>query len=162
MALNTFGVTPDRIRRHYFPHIDAFSANSSPTLVTVTERIDSAAARLAGQLLLKNIDPDSGITAGSYAYTWCAETVCIIAAIRLTETMTGQAPAVVESWRKDLEERFELLSKNGETALGGGADAFGTSESAGPTDFISELSLDVGDTSLASDVTPHLRRSDQL
>jgi hypothetical protein len=162
MTIQTFAVDADSIRRHYFPHLDSFSASTSPTLATVTERITRAAARLSGQLYMRNVDPTTIVDTTSPAWAWCQETLSLIVAIRLAQVVSGANSEAVKAWQADLTERFHVLSDSGEAALGGGADAFGLSESAGPTDFISELSLDVGDTSLASDVSPVLRRSDLL
>ena len=162
MTINVFGVDADSLRRHYFPHLDGFSTSSAPTLVTVTERIQRAGARLGNHLYLRNIDAGTIIDATSPAWAWCAETLSLIAAIRLAQVMSGLNADVVKGWQADLDERFKLIEDNGEAALGPGVDSFGESQSAGPTDFIDELAIDTGDDSLASSAAPVLRRSDAL
>jgi hypothetical protein len=162
MTISTFEVDPDRVRDDYFPHITAgFTADSPPTEETVTRWVTEAGAELEGRLLQKSINTEDITDADSSEYVWCAQTLTLMVAIRAARVMTGQSPEVVKAWQAELEARWEALSTDGEIALG--MDTSGSdSEPEGPTDFISELGLDVGDTADASDVIPALRRSDEL
>lgn len=162
MSINTFDVDVARVRDDFFPHITAgFTENSSPKAETVERYVSEEAATLAGKLRQKSISTDDIDDPESPEWVWCARVVTLMVAIRTLQVMSGQNPAVADAWEKRLAGLLEDLSENGELALG--MDTSGSdSEPDGPTDFISELGLDTGDTSDASDVIPALRRSDAL
>lgn len=162
MSINTFDVDPDRVRDDFFPHVTAgFTTDSPPTWETVDRWVTEAATTLQGKLLQKSIAADDITDTESPEWVWCAETVTLIVAIRAARVMTGQSPEVAKAWADDLKARLEDLDQRGELALG--IDTSGSnSEPDGPTDFISEYSLDTGDSADASDVIPALRRSDEL
>lgn len=162
MAASSFGIDADSVRRHHFANFDAFSAGGRPSLTTVTEVITEEAARMAGRLNLANIDATTGITVSSDAYNLCRRILRLQVAARLARDIPGTDSDIAKGWRDEVQAFFDMVDVKGDEYLGNGATAFGTSEPDGPTDFISELSLDVGDDSEASDVIPVLRRKDDL
>jgi hypothetical protein len=160
--VNVFGVTHDTVRRHHFPGIQSFSLGSAPTSTTVTEKIGSAAADLAGKLTLKGIDAATIIDTASAAYAWCAETLRIATAVKLLQIISGVDADLAKAWKSELKDRYELLAEQGVDAMGGGASTTDLGGPDGPNTHISELSLDTGDDGLASDVIPPFRKDDQL
>lgn len=162
-AIETFGVTPDGVRRHHFPHLDAFSASTSPSSATVAEMIDAEAGRLAGALLAEAI-PTSAITQGTAAHAQCARILRLMAARSALEAMTGKDPEIAKRWDREIDRWFESLDELGPTFLGD--DTLGTLEASdadGPTDHISEYGLEVGtDTTDASDAIMPLRKDNLL
>lgn len=167
-AIQTFGVTYSTVRQDYFPQFTGeWSATSNPTSDTITRWIADAGADLAGRLRLKSmtalaiatgVDPASP----TEAYAWCRRTIGLIVAVRVVPVQSAGGNGELETeWKDDLQHRFHLLEEHGDTVLGDGAAAAGTSPE-GPTSHISQLNLDTGDPSLASDVIPRLRRSDKL
>ena len=161
-APNTFGVTADSVRSHFFPQANAFSTNSSPTLATVTARVGWAASDLDGALRMKGVDPVAIATATDAAYLWCAKTLSLMAARELLSVMTGQDPAWAKSIQADVKARLDALQTLGVDVLGSGAVAASGDDGVGPTTHIDENDLDTGDPTLISDVVPRLRRSDEL
>lgn len=161
MALVTFSVDPESVRRHHFPFLPAFAAGSRPTSATVTEAIEEEAARMAGALALETIDAAS-ITVGSPAYIACRATLRLAVAARLARDIPGTDSALSQRWREAVDAWYEALDEGGDTFLGEGAVSTAASDPDGPTDFISELSLETGDAADASDVKPVLRRKDDL
>lgn len=161
MTIQTFGVTYTTVKNHFFPQHQGFSTNTTPSSTTVTEDITWAAADLDGKLRQRDIDPGS-ITTNSAAYYWCAQTLALMVAAKVARSVTGSDPKVAQAWKGELVDRLKALSDQGVAALGDGATATGPSQALGPTDHIDELSLDVGDTSLASDATPIFRQKDLL
>ncbi len=164
MTIATFGVDAGSVRRHHFPQWPDFSTASSPTLATVGEFITEAAADLAGRLELKSLSPATiAADTASEAYSWCAKTLRLAVAIDVLAASTSANPELAKKWQVLLDGRYELLEKYGATAMGVGAAATDDSdEPEGPTSHISELDLDTGNDSDASDVIPRLRRSDEL
>jgi hypothetical protein len=162
MTINEFDVNVVQLRDDYFPHVTAgFTENSSPTAETVERYITEEAATLGGKLLLASISVDDIVDDESSEWVWCTKVLTLMVAIRTLQVMSGQNPAVAEAWEKRLAGMLADLSENGELALG--LDSSGSdSDPKGPTDHISELGLDIGDTADASDVIPSLRRSDAL
>ena len=119
MALNVFGVTPDKVRRHHFPTLSGFSASTTPDTDTVTEMIQSEAAELAGRLRAKGADA-SAITSDDNpaGYAWCADTIRVGAAARAVRAMPGSNPAVVKALTDEVDIRYQELDDVGLTILG--------------------------------------------
>lgn len=161
MAVVTFGVTADSVRKHHFPFIESWSATTAPTDTTVTEKISENAGLLAGALLKEAIQASS-IAAASPAYVQCTRILRLMVALELVADMTGQDPKVVERWQAIITAWFERLADIGATALGDESLSTSASDPGGPTDHIDEYGLDVGDTADASSVVPRLRRDDAL
>jgi hypothetical protein len=162
VAVSTFAVTPEMVRNSFFPHVASFSTTTRPNLVTVEREVSWAAADLDARLQAKSVSAASITDTTSAAYFWCQQTIALGVAIALVGVMSGTNPELVKSWTANLEARLTKLETQGVSALGPGASASGGSEALGPTDHISELGLDVGDTLLASSVAPVLRRDDLL
>lgn len=162
MPVSTFGVTADTVRRHRFPHLDAFSANTAPSLSTVTEAVERAAARLAGKLLLEAITASAITDATSSAYLWCQETLELMAAIRVSEAMTHRDSELLRVWRTEVEARFKELDEGGADALGGGATSTSASDPDGPTSHITQNNLTTDAAADMSTTVPRLRRDDLL
>lgn len=164
MTVATFGVTADKVRAHHFPHIPAFDTNSSPSAATVLEKIYEKAAELQGRLLKESVSAAGvealGATAGPYL--WCRETLKLMVAVEVGRDMTGADPALVKAWESRLALRLKRLEADSATELGDDSLTTTPSDPDGPTSHISELGLDVGDTSEASDVVPVFRRKDRL
>lgn len=160
MALTLFGVTADKVRLHYFPQNDEFSADTTPSSTTVGEFIDQEAGRLAGALLVKSITAADVITP-SPAFYMCAAQLEMMVALRTLGVMTGQNPELAKAWQVQITEWFSRLTKDGYLFLGD-ADLEPASNPDGPTTHITTYELDTGDTDLASDLIPRLRRSDIL
>lgn len=53
MAIADFGVTTDAVKRHHFPHFNAFSTGSDPTSTT----IDGHALETADESLMSDATP---------------------------------------------------------------------------------------------------------
>jgi hypothetical protein len=162
MGLSTFGVSADSVRRHRFPHLDSFGANTAPSLSTVEEAVSRAAARLAGKLLLEAIDAESISDAASSAYLWCQETLELMVAIRVAEAATHRDAELLRVWRTEVDARFTELEEGGADALGGGAVSIGTSDPDGPTSHISQNNLTTDASADMSTTVPRLRRDDLL
>ena len=162
MALVTFGVDAESVRRRYFPALNAFSTQSAPTVATVGDWIDEEAAALQGQLLGEAIPADA-LTAGTAPYINCATQLRRKVALKCLEVMTGRFPELAKRLAEEAEDWDDGFEEGGATFLGDDSLAtLSESEPDGPTTHIDEYNLDVGDTSDASDVIPALRRSDQL
>lgn len=161
MTVQTFGVTYSTVKAHFFPQHQGFSANTTPSSTTVTEEILWVASDLDAKLRAKAVDPAS-IVASSAAYYWCAQTIALKVAAKISRSVSGADPAIAKAWQTDHEARLKQLKNEGVSTLGDGAVATGGANPGGPTDHISTLGLDIGDTSLASDVIPPLRKSDEL
>lgn len=162
MTVPTFAVTAEMVRTSFFPHLLPFSTTTNPTSAAVTREINWAAADLEGRLLAKSVTASAITDATSAAYYWCQYTIALTVAVSLIGVMSGADPELAKRWAETLGKRIEALETQGVTAIGSGATASGGSEALGPTDHISELDLDVGDTALASSVEPYLRRDDLL
>jgi hypothetical protein len=162
VALSTFGVTADSVRRHRFPHLDGFGASTAPSLSTVEEAVDRAAARLAGKLLLEAIDASAITDVTSAAYLWCQETLELMVAIRVAEAATHKDSELLRVWRTEVDARLKELDEGGADALGGGATTTSPSDPDGPTTHISQYSLTTDDSADMSTVVPRLRRDDLL
>lgn len=163
MAIVTFDVEPTHVHDDFFPQTTDYTANTAPSLTTVERWIQQEAALLAGKLALKSISAEGVFERGDEdtAFVWCAYTITLAVAVRVARVVTGLDPDIAKAWAADLKQRYADLDDSGELALG--FDSSGSaSEPEGPTDHISELDLDVGDTSEASSVAPALRRDDTL
>lgn len=161
MASSLFGLDAESVRRHHFPNFDAFSAGGRPSLATVSEVIEEEAAVMAGALRLQAIDA-SAITPASSAYNACRQTLRTQVAARLARNIPGIDSDLATSWDASVRRWYEGLDEGGDTFLGDGAVSTSTSDPDGPTDFISELGLEVGDAADASDVKAVLQRKDEL
>lgn len=164
MTVSVFGVNADDVRRHHFPATSSFDTTTSPTETTVTEMISSAGARLAGKLRLKSIDPKSITDATSEAYVWCADTIRLDTATRISPTTSGIDPQEHQRRIDELRDRYKDLSEGGADALGAGASANETkSEPEGPITFLTENdNIKTGDYDDASSAEPRLRLGDAL
>ena len=161
-APQTFGITYDTVRRHFFPQISAWSPSTNPTQATVTEEVLWKAGDLDGALRTKNIDPTS-VVASSAAYNWCAQTLALMVASKVGAVMAQADPAVLKRWQAELKGRLDNLREIGVSALGDGATASDTDDSPdGPTEHIDEYGLTIGDTSDMSTSEPIFRRDDVL
>lgn len=160
MALVLYGVTVDSVRRHHFPQADAWVASSRPSNATVAEVIDEQAGRLAGALEVESVLVTGDATTA--AFVSCRAQLRLMVAIVVSRDMTGMDPAVTRAWKGEVAEWFEGLDDSNVAFLGDGAIITTTTEPDGPTDFISNLALEVGDPVDASDVKPVLRRKDSL
>lgn len=158
MALELYGVTVESVRAHHFPQADAWTAGSRPSEATVAETIDEQAGRLAGALSVESVSVTGLAT--SAAYVSCRAQLRLMVAIVICRDMTGVDPALSRAWKLEVREWFEGLDESNVAFLGDGAVITSVNEPDGPTDFISNLNLDIGDTADASDVIPVLRRSD--
>lgn len=159
MPLSLFGVTVESVRKHHFPQADAWTASSRPSEATVAEIIDEEAGRLAGALSVESIAVTGVATTA--AYVSCRKQLRMMAAIVLARDMTGVDPALARAWKLEVNEWFDGLDDSNAAFLGEGAAVTSLTEPDGPTDFISNLGLDVGPEEAASDVIPMLRRNDQ-
>lgn len=162
MALATFGVSADSVRRHRFPHLDSFGPNTAPSLSTVEEAVSRAAARLAGKLLLEAIEADAIVDVTSAAYLWCQDTLELMVAVRVAEGSTHRDSELLRVWRAEVESRLRELEEGGADALGGGATSTGTSDPDGPTSHISQNNLTTDASADMSTTVPRLRRDDML
>lgn len=163
MALELFGVTVESVRRHHFPNADAWVESSRPSESTVEETIDEEAGRLAGALSKESVSVTGDSTTA--AYVSCRRQLRLMVAIVVSRDMTGVDPALARAWKTEVREWFEGLESEGNGGvafLGDGAVATSTTEPDGPTDHITDLGLDVGDTADASSVEPPFRRDDDL
>lgn len=161
MAITAYGVTADTVRKHFFPTLTPFGANSSPSLTIAGEKVTWAAARLDGQLRMKGVSPEAITDPASAAYYWCAETLSLMTALDLLPAMSGNWSEAAKEWKARLAERLENLATYGAQALGAGAAA-ASSEGPGTSSHISVRGLYMGDDLLASSVEPRLRRDDEL
>ena len=161
-APSSFGVTPDTVRQHFFPHINAFSANTAPSTSVATVKVQWAAARLDAALRQKLVSPASIADATSAAYLWCAETLSLDVAVRLARIMTGADPKVAQAWEGQLAARYLELTTRGAAALGDGAVSTGGSNSAGPSSHVTQYGLATDEAGDVSSVTARLRRDDEL
>ncbi len=162
MTVSTFGVDEDFVRRHYFPQMPGFNTDSNPTAATVLEFIQDAGADLEAALLQEDIVATGIATATDAAYVWCRKTIALAAAITCYPVMTGQDPAVLQKWQKQLDARYADLAEKGYLALGGGVSA-PAEEPDGPTHFIDSYNLDTSENDLrASRITAPFRKDDRL
>lgn len=159
MTASTFGLDADSVRRHHFPHFDAFAASSRPSLATVTEVITEEAASMAGALSLEKVDA-STITVSSSAYNACRKTLRMQVAARLARDIPGVDSALAQSWAASVAAWYEQLARGGASFLGDGAVASGSSDPDGPTWHGSELEQD--SFSNMSSTIPALRKDDRL
>lgn len=162
MAIADFDVTAALVRADYFPQLNDFTADSNPTAVSVARYINQEGGAL-GAALRKESQTPSSIDADTTteAFAWCQRTLELMVAIRCLETMTQQNPELLKEWRAELKARLAALAEDAVGTLGGGSTNPAT-QPDGPTTHINNLNLDVGDTSLASDVIPPFRKSDLL
>jgi len=160
MALTLFGVTADKVRLHYFPQNDEFSANTTPSATTVGEFIDQEAGRIAGALLIKGITA-ADIVSPSPAYYACAAQLEMMVALRTLGVMSGQNPELAKAWQARIGDWFARLDRDGYLILGD-ATLQPQSNPDGPTTHILVYGLDTGEISDASRLVPRLRRDDEL
>lgn len=163
MALSLFGVTAATLRSTRFPHWAAFSARSSFTDAEVGAIINEEAADLAGRLYAENITASAITTpANEVAYTWCAKTLHLMAAVRILRDVTASEPDLAKVYREELTTRLKLLSEQGATALGDSSLNTGDSNPDGPTSHVSFYGLTTDDGADMSDTVPALRKDDAL
>lgn len=162
MTVSIFGLTANNVRDHHFPHLDAWSASSSPSTTTVTEAIAEEAGVLAGALTLENIDASTITNATSGAYVQCRKVLRMQVAIRIARDMTGQNPELLKAWSTAVDVWYKGLDEGGASFLGDGAAAVGESDPDGPTSHITTFGLTQDTPSAMSTVVPRLRRDDQL
>ncbi len=160
MALELYGVTVESVRKHHFPQADAWTASSRPSEAAVGETIDECAGRLAGALSVESVAVTGLATTA--AYVSCRAQLRMMVAIVISRDMLGVDPAIARAWKTEVREWFEGLDESNVAFLGDGAVITSVNEPDGPTDFISNLNLEVGDPSEASDVKPVLQRKDDL
>lgn len=162
MSVNLFDVDPEMIRDDYFPSLAPFGLDTQPTETTVERWINQEAATLEGKLRRESITASTITDSDDAAFLWCQKTLSLMVLLR---SGWPQAAGISESMRKDwedeLEQRLKDLGEDGVLALGGSLPVPSVSPN-GPVTHINTLGLDIGDTSLASDVAPVLRRSDEL
>jgi hypothetical protein len=126
-----FGITPEAVRSHYFPHQSTFDETTIPSVATVTEIISEEAAELAAHLAGENLD-GSSFVAGTDAYVWSAGTLRRMAAIRVVQAGIAMDPQVLDDWKTVVGRRLAHLDEKGRTALGTGVSN-PTVEPNGPT-----------------------------
>lgn len=161
MAIETFGVSVDSVRRHHFPQFDAFSANTTPSSTTVDEMLDEEGGLLTGRLYLKNVAASS-IEADSPAYAQCSLILRKMVALRVLKVMTGQSPELAVSWAAEIESWFNNLKVYGAGFLGDASLEAGDVPATGPVTHINMLGLTLPDPLDASSLTPFLRKDDDL
>ncbi|MBL8909868.1 MAG: hypothetical protein JNM17_04100 [Archangium sp.] len=160
MALQTFSVTAESVRKHHFPQADAFSTTSRPSEATVLEAIDEEAGKLAGKLNTEGVTVADDATKA--AFVSCRAQLRMMVALRIARDMTGVDPELSRAWKKEVIEWFLALEESNADALGDGASNATELEPDGPTDHIQTLNLDTGNDDDASDLIPVLRRKDDL
>lgn len=162
MAINLFGLEADDVRRHHFPMWDPLSASSKPTTATVTEKLEEAAAQVAGALNAEAIDAASIVDTVSPAYLQCRKAVRTLCALQFLWAATGLDPELAKAWREWLAWFFEGLAEGGATFLGGGATSTSDSDPDGPTSHISQYGLTVDSAADMSSAVPLLRKDDPI
>lgn len=155
----TFGVTASTVRRHCFPRLNDWSATTSPTSTTVTEKIDVAAARVAAALAKESISPSSILTETS-AYAICADIIRKMVALDLR--IPADDPDTVAGWREDIKNFFALLKSDAGVALADVSLTSADSPPNGPTTHLTEYDLDIDAESDMSDATFPLHAKDAL
>ncbi len=164
MTVQVFGVTHATVRAHCFPRLDAFSATTSPTSTTVTEKISVAAARIYAALTAEEIDAATVYALGSSdaSYIICADIIRKLTALSLR--IPCDDPAVPDGWQKEVDAFFAMLAENPAAALANDDLSSSSSDSDpdGPTHHIDEYGIDIGDTADASSAEPVLRKDDEL
>lgn len=161
-ALNLFALDADSVRRHHFPNLDAFSAGSRPSLVTVTEAITEEAGYMSGRLQLKLIDPSAITVVTSSAYVRLKRILRMQVAARLARDIPGVDTKLAAAWKAEVDAFYELLDDSGVDLLGDGATATGASDAGGPTSHISVNGLTTMASGDMSTAVPLLRKDDRL
>ena len=161
-SINLFGLMPEDVRKHHFPMWSALSASSKPTLDVVQEKLDEAAADVAGRLFAENIDAATITDVDSPAYLQCRRAVRTLCALQLLWAAAGLDPEIAKAWREWLAEFFKGLADAGATFLGGGATATGDADPDGPTSHISYYGLTTDAADDMSTTVPALRKDDRL
>lgn len=163
MALSLFGATAAVLASDYFPHSGGFNTATKPTEAAVGRAIDRSAAELAGKLAAQGVTAATISGAPSTypaAYAWCAETVLLGTAVRVSQAMLQADPEQAKAWAAQLKARFEALEEEGSDALG---DApAGDDSASGVSTHISANGLETDDADDMSDCVPRFRRSDEL
>ena len=164
MSVVTFGVTPDSVRRLYFPHLDAPGPNSVPSLSTQESIISEESAELYGRLLRESVDAAAVSAQGptEAPYLWCAKTLGLMAAVRVAESSTHKDYQLLQTWRATLKARFDALREDGATALGDSSLEVSTGPVDGPTTHINRYGLAVDSAADMSTTVPRLRKDDLL
>lgn len=165
MALYTFGVDADWVRRHHFPNSDSFSSTTNPTDATVTEKIADAAGELQARLEKESIEASTVFALGATTapYVRCRKAIAKMVAVEVMPAMTNEDSELATKWQKELDKFWTQLEADAGTALGDDTLSSSASEPDGPTTHIDEYALDIGDPSTdASDVIPPFRKSDEL
>jgi hypothetical protein len=161
MAIATFGVTPESVRKRHFPHQGAFSASSNPSALEVSAIITEQAARLSGKLRGEDLEPSSITDTDSDAWAWCALAVRLASAIEVMRSASAQDPEVLKAWRADLRDMWTDLAENGYLALGSGVTA-PAQQADGPSHHIDEYGLETPDDEMSPLTDSIPRRSDKL
>lgn len=171
MSVEVFGVTHAKVQTNYFPgRSGGFTTSSTPTSSVITDFVQEEAGLLAGRLLKKGVTVAaviSGVTEGTSstwtaAYVWCRKFVTLAAAIRVLSVTTSGAADGSSKWGERLDAMLEVLDRDGAAALGDEGLDGSASGPAGPSGYIDELSLDVGDeaTAASSPIVPDCCRKD--
>lgn len=164
MPVTTFGVTPDTVRLLYFPHLDAPSTSTAPSLSSQTAMVQEEAGELDGKLERQAISAAGVVAAGTTEapYLWCAKTLGLMVAIRVAEVTRGTDTELLKRWREALKSRLDDLFENGGTALGDASLETSTSPIQGPTTHITQNNLTTDASGDMSTTVPRLRRDDLL
>lgn len=164
MPVVTFGVTPDSVRRMYFPHLDAPGPNTVPSLSTQETIISEEAAELFGRLLREAVDAQAVGALGptEAPYLWCAKTLGLMVAVRVAEASTHKDYQLLQTWRSTLKDRWAAFQQDGATALGDESLEVSDSPVNGPTSHISEYGLETEDPANYSSVRPLFFKDDML
>lgn len=162
MSVNLFDVDPAMIRDDYYPMLGEPGADSQPTADTIERWVSQEAAGLEGKLRHEEITASEITDDEDSAFLWCQKTLSLMVALRPGWPQAAAVPqSVRDAWAADLKQRLKDLTEDGVLALGGSLPEPSVSPN-GPVTHINTYGLDAGDTSLASDVAPVLRRSDPL
>lgn len=162
MATNLFGLTAESVRQHHFPMWSALSVSSKPTLAIVTEKLEEAAAQIAGALNEEAIDASAITDATTPAYLQCRRAVRTACALQLLWAAAGLDPELAKAWREWLDTFLRKLDESGATFLGGGATSTTPSDPDGPTSHVSQYGLTTDSAANMSSTVPLLRKDDQL
>jgi hypothetical protein len=128
-SAQTFGTTPETIRKEFLPGTSPFTAATRPNLESAELQVDKAAAPVLVILRSHNVDP-AVVTKADHpeAYLWLQDTVSLGAVVRLIQVGSlGVEADAVTAWREEYERRLEELRSKPESVLPGlvGASAGG-------------------------------------
>jgi len=162
VSSSVFGLTADSVRKHHFPHADAWTSSSRPSEATVTEIISEEAAHMAGALALELVDA-SAITTNSDAYNACRRILRQQVAAKLARIIPGVDSELAQRWDEAVADWYQKLDEGGASFLGSGATATGTSDADGPTSHVTVFGLtkDTGDR-MSDPTAGKLRMDDNM